>query len=82
MTDSVDVIERFCKLQSKVADYLNEYHKYSSDCFCGRGGYWINKENKYDGTAEMGFRNDMKSVEFIESAVAEKIIRLALKDDE
>jgi hypothetical protein len=31
------VVERFCKLSSKVAEEVFG-HRFAADCFCGRGG--------------------------------------------
>lgn len=63
-----EVIERLCLLQDEVSTHLNSYIN-AADCFCGKGGFW--------GTAgysdEVGYCNEGISLEFIESAVSEKI---------
>ena len=69
-----ETIEKYCLLQTRVSDHLNEYHKYAADCFCGKGGYWMGNSD-YDGSRDMGYMNDMKSFEFIEQAVDEKIAK-------
>jgi hypothetical protein len=62
-----EVIERLCKLQSEAAGHVG--HEYAADCFCGKSGYWDTKEYRPD----RDYRNDGKALDFIESAVREKI---------
>ena len=69
MNNAEDVIERLCKLQSEVTEHLG--YQYAADCFCGKGGFW--ESTDYDGTHEHGYRNDMKSIEFIEQAVRSRL---------
>lgn len=57
-----DVIQRFCKLMGEAQDYLGWDH--AADCFCFKSQF-----------SEFDYRNDGKSVEFIEAAVREKIKR-------
>ena len=64
-----DVIQRFCKLMGEAQDYLGWDH--AADCFCGHGGFWF--VQGYNPHTD--YRNDGKSVEFIEAAVREKIER-------
>jgi hypothetical protein len=52
-----EVVERFCRLQSKVAHHLNDWH-YASDCFC--------PDKKGDPEV---YRNDGRALAFIEEAV-------------
>jgi hypothetical protein len=55
--DHDDVIELFCKLQSRVRNTHPLKDPGASDCFCGRGkGFW--GVDEYDGTHEGGYRND------------------------
>lgn len=64
-----DIIRRLCKLQAEVSEYVGYQH--AADCFCGEGGFW--DSDNYDGTYAGGYRNDGKSLEFIEQAVREKL---------
>jgi|GEM_PF-5829948 len=73
-----DAIRRLCALQAKVSEHVG--YSYSADCFCGEGGFW--KSDGYNGTFEGGYRNDGKSIEFIEQAVAEKIERMKSAQNE
>lgn len=68
--ESTEAIERLCKLQSEVQERVIGYG-HSADCFCGKGGFW--GCDGYDGSFEGGYRNDGKAIEFIESAVREKL---------
>lgn len=68
--EAKEVIERLCALQEKVSRRIG--FNYAADCFCGMGGFWSNSPD-YDGTMKNGYRNDGKSLEFIENAVSEKL---------
>lgn len=61
-----DVIVRLCMLQEEVSAHLDQY-QHAADCFCGTGGFW--RSDSYGGTFEQGYRNQGKSIEFIENAV-------------
>lgn len=65
-----EVIDRLCKLQTEVTEALNDY-TFAADCFCGKGGFW--DTNGFD--PERDYRNDGRSLEYIEQAVREKIER-------
>lgn len=69
--DAKEVIGRLCKLQSEVQETIG--FDCSADCFCKESGFW--KCDGYGGTFEDGYRNDGKALEFIETAVREKIKR-------
>lgn len=70
MLSSQDVIERLCKLQERVSRHFK--HRFSSDCFCGKGGQWLwNKE--YGGTYEQGYRNSGYALKFIEHVVHRRL---------
>lgn len=64
-----DVMQRFCILMGEAQEHLGWDH--AADCFCGHGGFW--RVNGYNPHRD--YRNDGKSVEFIEAAVREKIER-------
>lgn len=68
-----EVIERLCALQQEVVDRYIGY-EVSSDCFCEKGGFW--KCEGDAGTFEQGYRNSGDALEFIESAVREKLDRI------
>ena len=68
-----EIIERFCLLQQEVVEAIFGY-SYPADCFCGSGAKW--EREGYDGTVENGYRNAGKALDFIESAVREKIERV------
>lgn len=68
-----DVIERLCTLQAEVSDHIG--HSSPADCFCCRGGFW--SVEGYGGTHRQGYRNAGLSLEFIETAVREKLAALS-----
>lgn len=69
--DAKEAVKRMCALNETVAAHLRYEHP--TDCFCGHGGFW--GAERYDGTVEGGYRNDGVTIEFIATAVAEKIQR-------
>ena len=65
------VIQRFCRLQDRVATEIVGY-QYAADCFCGQGGFWPLEDAE-------DYRNDEKALEWIEEAVEQRIRREAGK---
>jgi hypothetical protein len=61
-----DITIRFCKLQGKVAREVHGY-EYAADCFCSEGN------PRHQGGEY--YRNDLRAIEYIEQAVAEKMAR-------
>ena len=64
-----ETMQRLCIIMGEAQDHIG--WDYAADCFCGHDGFWF-----VDGyNPHTGYRNDGKSVEFIEAAVREKIER-------
>jgi hypothetical protein len=59
-----------CKLQTFVSEWVFG-HRHAADCFCGEGGFWPLREAD-------SYKNDLKSVEFIEHAVRQAVERHVL----
>ena len=57
-----ETMQRLCIIMGEAQDHLG--WDYAADCFCFKSGF-----------SESDYRNDGKSVEFIEAAVREKIER-------
>lgn len=64
------IIERLCALQELVASSAPgcDYAEYAADCFCGEGGNWHESWHRAED-----FRNDLKTIEFIENAVKDAL---------
>lgn len=64
-----ETMQRLCTIMGDAQEHLGWDH--AADCFCGHGGSW-----EIEGyNPRRDYRNDGKSVEFIEAAVREKIER-------
>lgn len=66
MIERQEAIERLCNLTAEVLEHIG--YEGPSDCFCGKGGFW-----DLDCYGESEYRNDGRTIEFIEEAVREKI---------
>ena len=64
-----ETMQRLCTIMGEAQDHLGWDH--AADCFCDHGGFSNNKG--YNPRTD--YRNDGKSVQFIEAAVREKIER-------
>lgn len=75
--NAADVIARLCLLQAEVSRHIDPESHHAADCFCREGGLWPRGRSPlkgdYDGTEENGYRNEGKSLAWIERVVHERI---------